>query len=111
MKAERIAEELRRRIEAGQLQPGARVPSTRAVARRWKVATATAARALRLLREQGAVTALPRSGTVVLGRPPGADLSRDRIVSAALRIADDEGLAALSIRGVASKLGASPMSL
>lgn len=106
----RIADELRRRIQSGALRPGARVPSTRALAKKWKVANATAAHALRVLAQEGVLRTLPRSGTVVAGPEP-AELSRDAIVRAALRIADDEGLAALSIRGVAAKLGAPVMSL
>ena len=109
---QRIAGDLRRRIQAGELAPGGRVPSTRALARKWKVANATAAHALRSLIEEGLVKAVPRSGTVVVGPEPRAgELSRDRILDAALRIADEEGLAAVSIRGVAAKLGAPVMSL
>ncbi|NVB82431.1 MAG: GntR family transcriptional regulator [Kofleriaceae bacterium] len=113
----RIAADLRRRIESGELVPGARVPSTRELATRWKVATATAAHALRLLTNEGLVHAKPRSGTVVSGvRPrtsaPGhGELSRERVTAAALEIADAEGLAALSIRGLAARLDTSAMSL
>ncbi|MEU4830977.1 TetR/AcrR family transcriptional regulator C-terminal domain-containing protein [Streptosporangium sp. NPDC023615] len=42
---------------------------------------------------------------------PPAGLSTDRIVRAAIRIADDEGLDALSMRRVATELGAGTMSL
>jgi len=114
---QRIAADLRRRIESGELLPGARVPSTRALALRWKVATATAAHALRALIDEGLVYAVPRSGTRVAGAPAraaaprGGELSRERIAAAALAIADDEGLAALSIRGLAARLGVSAMSL
>jgi AcrR family transcriptional regulator len=38
-------------------------------------------------------------------------LSRERIVQAALEIADDQGLDALSLRGVAARLGVTPMPL
>ena len=109
----RIAEDLKRRIAVGELAPGTRVPSTRALAKQWKVANATAAHALRVLIQQGVVEARPRSGTVVVGPEPGksSELSRARIIEAALRIADDEGLPAVSIRGVAAKLGAPAMSL
>jgi AcrR family transcriptional regulator len=109
---QRIAGDLRRRIQAGELRPGARVPSTRALARKWKVANATAAHALQALTEEGLVKAVPRSGTVVVGpEPRTGELSRERILGAALQIADEEGLAAVSIRGVAAKLGAPVMSL
>ncbi len=47
------------------------------------------------------------------GRPPrrGAALSREEIVGAALAIADTEGLAALTMRSVARRLGVEAMSL
>jgi len=38
-------------------------------------------------------------------------LSRERIVQAALEIVDDQGLDALSLRGVAARLGVTPMPL
>lgn len=108
-----IADDLRRRIDDGVLPPGARVPSTRALARTWKVAVATAARALREIAHSGHVRAAPRSGNVVAGRVPpvSGELSRARIVAAAIRIADREGIEALSIRGVAAQLEAPVMSL
>jgi AcrR family transcriptional regulator len=112
-----IAADLRRRIQSGELVPGARVPSTRELAARWKVATATAAHALRVLIDEGLVHAKPRSGTVVSGAYPqtsasaSGDLSRERVTAAALEIADAEGLPALSIRGLAARLDTSAMSL
>jgi AcrR family transcriptional regulator len=39
------------------------------------------------------------------------DLTRERIVAAAIRVADAEGLAQLSMRRIATELGAAPMSL
>jgi AcrR family transcriptional regulator len=44
-------------------------------------------------------------------RGPKPGLSVDRIVRAAIELADAEGLAALSVRGVAGRLGVGPMSL
>jgi len=43
-----------------------------------------------------------------VSKPP---LSRDSIVQAAIRIANREGLKAVSIRKIATVLGASPMAL
>ncbi|WP_328765528.1 TetR/AcrR family transcriptional regulator C-terminal domain-containing protein [Streptomyces sp. NBC_00272] len=120
----RIAGEIRRRITAGELAPGDRVPSTRQVAKEWDVAMATAAKALTTLRLEGLVEARPRAGTVVAAgapavaprrRPspapaPEGDLTLDRIVRAAIDIADAEGLTALSMRGVAARLGVAAMS-
>jgi AcrR family transcriptional regulator len=108
----RIVAELRARIEDGRLAPGDRLPSTRALARRHRVALATATRALRLLIEEGRARALPRIGTVVTAlRSPAGELSRDAIVRAGIRIADEEGLEALSMRAVAARVGAAPMSI
>ncbi|GAA4905095.1 TetR/AcrR family transcriptional regulator C-terminal domain-containing protein [Streptomyces coeruleoprunus] len=120
----RIAADLRRRIASGELAPGDRVPSTRRLAEQWGVALATATKALTTLRLEGYVEARPRAGTVVAARrttpegprrqPPAAapehDLTRERIVRAAIDIADAEGLAALSMRGVAARLGVAAMS-
>ncbi|MBD0691829.1 hypothetical protein BG452_09650 [Streptomyces sp. CBMA123] len=156
--SERIAGELRRRIAAGELKPGARVPSTRRIMQEWGVAMATATKVLNRLREEGLVRAVPGVGTVVAapasaGAPAGAavpvsaaapapapvkapasapvrdagraaaatgvrrgkggerDLGRERIVAAAVRVADTEGLTALSMRRVATELGVATMSL
>jgi DNA-binding transcriptional regulator YhcF (GntR family) len=114
---QRIAHSLRRRIESGHLRPGDRVPSTRAIARKWGVALATAAHALGVLNSEGLIRTVPRAGTVVANGPSKTasralpDLTRGRIVEAAMAIADAEGLAAVSLRGVASRLGAPVTSL
>jgi len=109
-----IADELRGRIARGELPPGARVPSTRRLAADHGVAMATAAKALALLSQDGLVRAEPRSGTVVAGRDRRGGsqqaLTRERIVRTAIDIADAEGLAALSMRGVAARLGAAAMA-
>src|SRR5262249_3913409 len=62
--------EIRRRIEAGELRSGDRVPPTRQIAREWGVAIATATRALTTLGQQGLVRSVPRVGTVVADRRP-----------------------------------------
>ena len=132
---EQIAGELRQRIERGELRPGDRVPSTREITRRWNVAMATATKVLAELRGQGLVRAVPGVGTVVAeaagpartpapaaARPAGerqiprrlaveGGLTTDRIVAAAVAIADAEGLEALSMRRVAAELDAATMSL
>ncbi|HEY3480885.1 MAG TPA: GntR family transcriptional regulator, partial [Streptomyces sp.] len=140
-----IAAELRRRIEVGELLPGDRVPSTRALVRDFGVAMATATKALQALQAERLVHASPGVGTVV-GPPPrsrrtatagsgglrnattgpsgavvptgsrrtGAvvpELDRDEIVRMGIAIADAEGLAALSMRRIASELGVSTMAL
>lgn len=112
----RIAAQLRARITAGELLPGDPVPSTRALVAEHGVASATAARALTLLRDEGRVRTVPRVGSVVAGpadpvapSPPTPDL--DRLVADAVAIADAEGLAGLSMRRLASEVGVPTMSL
>jgi len=126
----RIVEDIRRRIDAGELRPGDRIPSARRITHEWGVAIATATKVLARLRSDGAVQVVPGVGTVVTPAEPAApaqpaaphrraparapapgELSRDRIVRAAIEIADTEGLAALSMRRVATSLGAATMSL
>ncbi|WP_407077708.1 TetR/AcrR family transcriptional regulator C-terminal domain-containing protein [Streptomyces phytohabitans] len=120
----RICAEIQRRISDGELRPGDAVPSTRQIAREWGVALATATKALTTLRLEGLVETRPRSGTVVSGTAPvpaprrrrasvpvaEPELTLDRIVTAAVGIADAEGLAALSMRGVAARLGVAAMA-
>ncbi|MGP4096675.1 TetR/AcrR family transcriptional regulator C-terminal domain-containing protein [Nonomuraea sp. KM90] len=108
----RIVEELRRRVAAGELAAGDRLPSTRQIVREFGVAMATASKVLSRLQEEGVARAVPGVGTVVAGREaPAQDLTRQRIVRAAIGIADGEGLAAVSMRRIATELGASAMSL
>ncbi|WP_069817385.1 TetR/AcrR family transcriptional regulator C-terminal domain-containing protein [Streptomyces sp. TP-A0874] len=132
-----IVAELRRRIETGELAPGDRVPSTREITRRWGVAMATATKVLTELRHQGLVRAVPGVGTVVAAAPaaperPRASAARtrvqpaptaarragreqtlgvERIVASAVAVADAEGLAAVSMRRIATELGVATMSL
>ncbi|MEU0372274.1 GntR family transcriptional regulator [Streptomyces sp. NPDC006283] len=120
----RIVAEIRRRIADGELTPGDRVPSIRQIAEQWGVALATATKALTTLRLEGLVETRPRAGTVVAGtarvtpprrhspaaQAPEQELTLDRVVRAAVDIADAEGLSALSMRGVAARLGVAAMS-
>jgi AcrR family transcriptional regulator len=109
----RIVTDVRRRIEAGELRPGDRVPSARAITKEWGVAIATATKAHAALREEGLTVARPGVGTVVAGPAPRRDhdLSRERIIAAAIAIADRDGLADLSMRRLATELGVATMSL
>ncbi|MEU4191279.1 GntR family transcriptional regulator [Kribbella sp. NPDC026611] len=123
---QQIAGELRRRIEAGELRPGDRVPSTRALVRDFGVAMATATKALQVLQQERLVHPSPGVGTVV-GPPPrprrteavaaerrvvvDGDLNRDEVVRMAIAIADADGLPALSMRRLAAELGVSTMAL
>ncbi len=60
-----IAEILRGRIEAGELQPDRPIPSETAIMQEFGVARATARHAVELLREQGLVVTVPGLGTYV----------------------------------------------
>ena len=119
----KITAEIRRQIRSGQLAPGDRVPSTREITQRWGVAMATASKVLAALKEEGLVLTRRGLGTVVAGRsssqarqsPRQRDaetaLSTERIVGAAIAVADREGLGALSMRRVAVELDVATMSL
>ncbi|GAA4529993.1 GntR family transcriptional regulator [Amycolatopsis samaneae] len=117
---QRIVADLQRRITDGELRVGERVPSTRALVREWGVAMATASKALSALSQEGWIRTVPGSGSVVTDRrgtarrrdePAGLALSRERLVAVAIRLADTEGRAALSMRRLAAELGVGPMSL
>jgi AcrR family transcriptional regulator len=106
----RIAAGIRAKIRSGALVPGDLAPSARQIVRDEGVALATATKVLALLRREGLVRSKPGVGTVVLGeRSP--DLSREKIVAAAIAIADDDGTEALSMRTLARELGVATMSL
>src|SRR6266536_47134 len=117
----RIAEELRRRIVTGELSAGDRLPSARQITQQWGVAIATATKVLATLRRAGLVRPVPGIGTVVAARPVPAGTPRSRAVEAgptrgdvvqtAIRVADAEGLAAVSMRRVAAELDVATMSL
>lgn len=123
----RIAADIQRRIDSGELRVGDRVPSTRQIVDEWGVAMATATKALAALRQDGLVRTTSGSGTVVSERQPdrqrrtvraasqsglaGPTPHRERIVRTAITIADHEGRTAVSMRRVAAELGVGTMSL
>jgi DNA-binding transcriptional regulator YhcF (GntR family) len=115
----RIAAEIRDRIARGELKPGQKIPSTRRITQEWGVAMATATKVIAALRDDGVVDTRPGAGTVVraVQLPPARkperepDLTRDRIVRAAIVVADAEGVAMVSMRRVATDLGVATMSL
>ncbi|MFR9775226.1 TetR/AcrR family transcriptional regulator C-terminal domain-containing protein [Micromonospora sp. MS34] len=119
----RIAAEIRRRIDLGELRPGDPVPSARRLTREHGVAIATATKVLALLRDEGRVLTRPGAGTVVapartVGPGPGRDpngtgpaLSRERLIRAGIVLADEGGLGAVSMRQLAADLGVATMSL
>ena len=67
--ASELVAEIEGRIAEGDLRPGDRLPSVRAVAATRGVAPNTVAAAYRRLRDRGAVTGRGRQGTVVADRP------------------------------------------
>lgn len=113
--AERIARELRGRIESGQLAPGDLLPSARQITREWHVAIATATRVHAMLRDSGLAETLPGLGVVVRRQKPtatsSAPLRTQVIVATAVAIADSEGMEGVSMRRLGTELGAAPMSL
>jgi DNA-binding transcriptional regulator YhcF (GntR family) len=123
----RIAAVIRSRITTGALRPGDRVPSTREITKEWGVAMATATRALALLRNEGVVSTRPGVGMIVASsegksapipstsprreREQDPELTVEKVVRAAIHIADMEGLPVLSMRRVASGLDIATMTL
>ncbi|MDX3366175.1 GntR family transcriptional regulator [Streptomyces sp. ME02-6987-2C] len=65
----RIAGHYRNLISSGELSPGDLLPSIKTLATEWEVSTATADRAMRLLREEKLVQGIPGVGTEVMARP------------------------------------------
>lgn len=57
-----VAERLRERLEAGEWEPGAAMPSERQVAEEYDVARPTARRALAALEDEGLILVLPQRG-------------------------------------------------
>lgn len=123
-----IVADIRSRIANGDLRPGERAPSIRAIANRWGVAIATATKVTATLRAEGLVEPKVGSGTVVRAQA-GPRAARDpqravaaerrgttpsdhsRILRTAIDIADTDGLRSLSMRRLAAQLDIAPMSL
>jgi GntR family transcriptional regulator len=77
---EQIARQIRMRVVAGELAPGAALPAVRTLASDLGVNLNTVARAYRLLEEQGFIRIRNRSGAEVAAPAPRADASaRDRL--------------------------------
>ncbi|MGO4103772.1 TetR/AcrR family transcriptional regulator C-terminal domain-containing protein [Leifsonia sp. YAF41] len=113
MTSQSIAAEIAKRIVSGILGPGDRVPSARGITKEWGVAIATATKALAQLQLQGLIVSTPGIGSVVASpaAPSPAHLSTERVVAAAIMMADAEGIDAISMRRIAAELGTSTMSL
>ena len=74
----RIAQELRESIDAGELAPGARLPSERELAQRYGTARNTAREAIRLLSDAGLVIPEHGRGVFVRRESPLIRLGNDR---------------------------------
>jgi GntR family transcriptional regulator len=64
-----VANDLRSKIDNGELRPGEQVPSVTQIAESYGVSRSTARRALDKLKEWGLTDALPGWGTFVKGKP------------------------------------------
>lgn len=86
--ARQIADHLRARIEAGEFEPGARLPGEPALVKEYGVAKMTAGGALKLLEAEGVAVRRPGSGTYVreartILRDATQRLSRERRMAGA----------------------------
>lgn len=69
--SEQIATYYRDAIRTGRLAPGDELPANRRLAAEWQVSTATALRAVAMLRQEGLVITRPGRPPLVAERPPG----------------------------------------
>ncbi|MGR6998779.1 GntR family transcriptional regulator [Yinghuangia aomiensis] len=74
----RIATHYRDLINSGSLAPGAMLPSIKTLADEWGVSTATADRAMKVLREENLVKGIHGIGTEVIGRPVALSSGAER---------------------------------
>lgn len=74
----RIAGHYRDLISSGELSPGELLPSIKVLADEWKVSTATADRAMKLLRNEKLVRGIPGVGTEVMGQPVSLSSGAER---------------------------------
>jgi DNA-binding GntR family transcriptional regulator len=65
---QQVADEIRRRIEAGVYRPGMPIPAERRIAEELGVAINTIRRAVGVLRDEGVLETLPSKGTFVVDR-------------------------------------------
>ena len=76
--SERLVAALRRRIDAGSLAPGERLPPVRALADDLDLSPNTVAKAYRTLEREGLLVTRGRHGTFVAERLPGRVPERER---------------------------------
>jgi GntR family transcriptional regulator len=79
-----LVEQVKSMVASGVLKPGSQLPTVREVAADLRINFNTAARAYRLLHEEGVISTQQGRGTYVLEAPPAAEskrLKRDRMQS------------------------------
>jgi GntR family transcriptional regulator len=77
-----LVEQVKSMVASGVLKPGSQLPTVREVAADLRINFNTAARAYRLLHEEGIISTQQGRGTYVLEAPPAAEskrLKRDRL--------------------------------
>ncbi|GGJ01580.1 hypothetical protein GCM10011581_43470 [Saccharopolyspora subtropica] len=67
---QRVVEAIKHEIRTGTLSPGDRLPGNRSVAEKYDVALGTAQKALRVLQDEGWLTATPSVGVFVSSQLP-----------------------------------------
>lgn len=87
---QQLADSLRAQIQAGDYQPGERIPSGRDLARRYSVALNTVQHAVESLRAAGVLVSHPPRGVFVAGAGEPDALEELRAEVAALRRDVDE---------------------
>ncbi len=79
-----LADQLREELNAQERKGGSRLPTEAALCERFSVSRQTVRHALRLLTEEGVITARQGSGTYATGRPSGTAVRQVAVVSSFL---------------------------
>ena len=82
----RLRDDIRRRIESGELLPGDKLPTVRGSAERLGLAPNTVARAYRELERAGWLVGRGRAGTFVSDEPPEQAAGREDQLAAAAQV-------------------------
>ncbi|MGW1676621.1 GntR family transcriptional regulator [Saccharopolyspora sp. NPDC002376] len=90
---QRVVEAIKHEIRAGSLSPGDRLPGNRGLAEKYEVALGTAQKALRVLQDEGWITATPSVGVFVSDQQPSEQDDADVVKALAELKAEVAGLA------------------
>jgi DNA-binding GntR family transcriptional regulator len=63
--SERVADDLRARVQRGEWEPGAQIPTTTELAAHYHCSKATVVKAIKMLADEGVLATRPRWGTFV----------------------------------------------